>query len=135
MEDLIQVRDSEGRLLAYKIGSGVPAGLQAYSRDEDFIQVLSWNYETGKKLQAHLHLRSPRVSTHTQEAIVVISGRLRADIYTEDRRVLQQLIVKTGECMVFLEGGHGYEILETGTRVFEVKNGPYPGLQADKEKF
>jgi hypothetical protein len=135
MNNTIEIRDPMGKLLAYKIGRDLPEGLQAYSHELDFVQVLSWNYQSGKKLQAHFHLQSPRSATHTQEAIVVMSGRLRVDIYGQDRETLRQLLVDSGECMVFLEGGHGYEILEDGTHVFEIKNGPYPGLQADKEKF
>jgi len=135
MDNIVQVKDESGTLLAYKIGTNLPDGLQAYSRDADFIQVLSWKYQSGRKLQNHTHLTSSRMATHTQEAVVVLSGRLRADVFDRHRVVLVQLVLQAGECMVFLDGGHGYEVLDDNTYVLEIKNGPYPGLEADKEKF
>jgi hypothetical protein len=34
-----------------------------------------------------------------------------------------------------LRGGHGYEILEDGTQVLEVKNGPYLGPDVDRRRL
>ncbi|HME43785.1 MAG TPA: hypothetical protein VKF36_11910 [Syntrophorhabdales bacterium] len=135
MDNVVEVRDASGALLAYKIGTNLPDGLKPYSKEADFIQVLSWGYQSGKKLQSHIHLPSPRVASHTQEAIVVLSGRVKADVFDRNRDILAQLILQAGDCMVFLDGGHGYEILNDNTHVLEIKNGPYPGLEADKEKF
>ena len=135
MNNVEKFRDKTGKLLAYKVGLGLPAGLQAYSADEDFVQVLSWNYGEGKMLQSHIHIESPRIAARTQEAIIVLSGRLRANLYDEERQLLSSIVVGMHECMVFLAGGHGYEILQEDTKVFEVKNGPYPGLNSDKVKF
>jgi len=39
------------------------------------------------------------------------------------------------ETLILLKGGHGYEILEDGTRVLEVKNGPYPGAEVDRRRL
>lgn len=135
MNNKIEVRNARGTLAAYKIGNDLPEGLCAYSKDEDFVQVLSWNYTRGKKLQPHSHKIVPRVSDLTQEAVVVLQGSMRVDVYDTDRRIYHQTVLKVGECMVFLADGHGYEILEDGTRILEIKNGPFPGVEADKEKF
>ena len=135
MGSRIEFREKNGNLLAFKIGRDLTQGLFAHSDENDFVQVLSWNYDAGKKLQAHAHRLVPRNATRTQEAIVVLSGQLRADIFDNERHLIGQVSVGAGECMVFLNGGHGYEILEDGTRVFEIKNGPYPGAEADRERF
>jgi hypothetical protein len=34
--------------------------------------------------------------------------------------------------VIFLDGGHGFEVLED-TKLIEVKQGPYPGKDKDKE--
>lgn len=135
MNNRIEYRDADGTLLAYKIGSDLRQGLCSYSDDDDFLQVLSWHYQAGKKLPTHAHLMAPRSAKHTQEAIVVLSGQLRADVFDGERNPVAQVLVGPGECMVFLQGGHGYEILEDGTYVFEIKNGPYLGAEADRERF
>lgn len=135
MDNVTEYRDSEGRLLAYKVGRALGPGLQAYSKDPDFVQALSWNYGRGKRLQNHVHKVVGREALRTQEAVVVVRGRLRADLFDEARRPAGQTVVEAGECLVVLAGGHGYEILEDDTHAFEIKNGPYLGLEADKEKF
>ena len=135
MSDVKEIRDERGALLGYRITGTMPDGLKAYTRDSDFVQVMSWHYPRGKKLQAHVHKIAPRSSNITQEVIVVLKGRVRADVYRDDRSLLTQFEVGVGECAVFLAGGHGYEILEDGTQVYEIKNGPFLGVEADKEKF
>ena len=130
-----EIRDSNGALLAYKIGSDLPPGLCPYSNDSDFVQVLSWNYDSGKHLQEHIHMLAPRSVTHTQEVIVVLTGSLRANVFDRERHPVGQVVLRVGECMVFLQGGHGYDILEDGTHVLEIKNGPYPGAEPDRERF
>jgi len=135
MNNRIEFRDKRGTLIAYKIGNDLHEGLCPYSDDSDFVQVLSWNYQGGKKLNRHTHLQVPRSATHTQEAIVVLSGQLRADVFDGKRQLIGQILLGAGECMVFLQGGHGFEILDDGTRVVEIKNGPYPGAEKDRKRF
>ena len=131
----IEYRDAAGNLLAYKIPSEPAPGLSAYSDDADFIQALHWRYDAGKKLQAHEHLHVPRNATHTQEVIVVLRGRVRTTVYDAAHNVIATVEVAPGEAMALLRHGHGYEILENDTRVLEIKNGPYPGAEADRVRF
>ena len=131
----IEYRDATGTLLAYKIPSEPAPGLTAYSNDSDFIQALHWRYDNGKKLQSHEHLTVPRTATHTQEVIVVLRGRVRTTIYDATHAPVAVVEVAPGEAMALLQHGHGYEILEDDTRVLEIKNGPYPGADADRVRF
>jgi len=131
----IEYRDDAGALLAYKIPAEPAPGLTPYSDDADFIQALHWRYDGGKRLQSHEHLCVPRTATHTQEVIVVLRGRVRTTVYDAARRVVATVEVGPGEAMALLRHGHGYEILENDTRVLEIKNGPYPGADADRMRF
>jgi hypothetical protein len=130
-----EVISAAGRLLAYRIAADVAPGLQAYSDDGDFIQVLSWRYDQGKQLLPHIHNEVPRASTVTQEAVIVLSGSLEASVYDDNRQLVKTVELTAGETMVFLAGGHGYQILADDTRVIEVKDGPYPGAEADRTRF
>jgi len=38
---------------------------------------------------------------------------------------LKSIFVGEGDIIILLRGAHGYEILEDGTQVLEIKNGPY----------
>jgi hypothetical protein len=108
-------------------------GLNFASAEEDYQQVGFWNYNKGQKLQAHLHLIAPRQVLKTQEIIFVKQGKMRADIYSEKEKFLQSIELKAGDTCIFLNGGHGYEILENNTKVLEIKNGPYLGKEKDKK--
>ncbi len=110
-------------------------GLSFFTEDGDFIQLGSWRYAAGVQLAAHNHNRVPRQNTRTQEAVVVLRGRLRASVYSEEDVLVDRLEAGPSEVMLFLAGGHGYEILEDDTVVIEVKNGPYPGPEADRRRL
>jgi hypothetical protein len=71
----------------------------------------------------------------TQEVLYVRRGSLRADIYDSRKNKLAEWTVKEGDIVVLLGGGHGYQILTDGTEVLEIKNGPYPGPEADRKRL
>ncbi|OGZ68558.1 MAG: hypothetical protein A3D35_02335 [Candidatus Staskawiczbacteria bacterium RIFCSPHIGHO2_02_FULL_34_9] len=110
-------------------------GLNFASSDEDFIQAGFWNYEKGKQLLPHIHLEAKREILKTQEVIFVKNGSLRADIFTDEGKLFKSVELHQGDTGVFLNGGHGYEILEEGTQILEVKNGPYVGPEKDRKRI
>ncbi len=110
-------------------------GLNFVSSDGDYLQVGTWGYKKGKKLEPHTHLIEHREVSRTQEIIFVKEGRVKADIYTEKEELLQSVELKTGDAIILLNGGHGYEVLEDNTKVLEVKNGPYVGADKDRKRI
>lgn len=106
-----------------------------FTQDEEFIQVGTWNYEAGKQLKAHIHNEVRREVHWTQEVLFVRSGKLRASIFNTSEIKVAELDVQTGDIIILLRGGHGYEILEDGTQIIEVKNGPYVGQQRDRRRI
>lgn len=110
-------------------------GLKFFSPDGDYQQVGTWGYGQGKQLLAHSHKEVSREVLWTQEVLYIRKGRVRATIYdTRDARVAE-LEAGAGDLLVLLRGGHGYEILEDGTQVLEIKNGPYVGADADRRRL
>lgn len=110
-------------------------GLNFFSQDSEFIQVGTWGYGEGKELKAHIHNEVSRQVLWTQEVIFVRSGKLRARIYNTEEQLVEQLIVVAGDVIILLRGGHGYDILENGTQVLEIKNGPYVGADLDRRRL
>ena len=110
-------------------------GLNFFSQDGDFIQVGVWGYGAGKELKAHIHNEVSREVLWTQEVLFVRSGKLRARIYNTKEELIEQRVVSAGDIIILLRGGHGYDILEDGTQVLEVKNGPYVGPERDRRRF
>jgi len=110
-------------------------GLNFITPDEHFVQVGSWWYDQGKKLDSHIHKEFDRNATRTQESIYVKQGSLKVLLYTEKEEFFQDYILRQGDLAVFGYGGHGYEILEDNTQVIESKNGPFISVDKDKNKF
>ena len=60
-------------------------------------------------------------------------GRVKVTFFTEEKKFLEDLILEKGQWIVFVKGGHGFEMLETSVLI-EVKNGPY-AHDMDKIRF
>jgi len=110
-------------------------GLNFMTRDADFVQVGTWGYTAGTRLGPHAHNEVKREAARTQEVVFVRAGRIRAHVFDRDDSHVESIEMTAGDVLVLLGGGHGYEILVDGTQVLEVKNGPYPGPEADRRRF
>lgn len=110
-------------------------GLKFFSPEDDYIQVGTWGYDSGKDLLAHSHNPVTREVSWTQEVLYVRKGSIRADIYSTHEEKVAELIVSEGDFIVLLRGGHGYHILEDETQVLEIKNGPYLGADVDRRRL
>lgn len=116
-------------------GDAWKGGLNFFSQDSDFIQAGVWGYDAGKELKAHIHNPIVREVAWTQELLFVRTGKIRARVYDTSEKKVAELIVSAGDLILLLRGGHGYDILEDGTQVLEVKNGPYVGAELDRRRF
>jgi len=110
-------------------------GLSFFSKDDEYIQVGIWGYPAGKELKAHIHNEVTREVLWTQEVIFVRKGKIRANIYDTKEQKIAELEVAAGDIIILLRGGHGYDIIEDGTQVLEVKNGPYVGPDLDRRRI
>jgi hypothetical protein len=126
-----------GHLLARHVTAAEweKGGLQFFSDDDHYMQVGVWGYDSGKRLLAHTHNIVPRTVQRTHETLYVRKGKIEARIFNEKREPMQTLIVQEGDLLTLMWGGHGYTILEDGTQVLEVKNGPYVGAELDRVRF
>ena len=136
MAEVVEIK--EGNLV---LARHIPAdaawrdGLNFFSEDGDFIQVGIWGYDAGKDLNAHIHNEVKREVLWTQEVLFVRHGRIQANIFNTHEQKVSELEVSSGDIIILLRGGHGYTILEDGTQVLEIKNGPYVGPDKDRRRF
>jgi len=110
-------------------------GLNFITPGELFVQVGSWWYDKGRKLDSHIHKEFDRTATRTQETIYVKQGSVKVLLFTEEEEFFQDYVLHKGDLAVFGYGGHGYEILEDNTQIIESKNGPFISVDKDKKKF
>ncbi len=126
--------EHEGELLAIiRRDHEWPEGLSFCTPDELFIQAGTWQYDEGKILAAHRHKIHERNVSKTQEVAYVKRGRMKVSIYTDAGALVAEPVLESGDFVILAAGGHGYEILEDGTQVLEVKNGPFVDVSVDKE--
>lgn len=98
------------------------------------LQVGFHNKQAGIVLTPHIHISNTKVIDKVQEVLYIIEGKVKATFYTIDGDVIDSVILKTGDTLVQISMGHGFEILEP-SKIFEVKQGPYPGTQHAKIYF
>lgn len=110
-------------------------GLGFLSADPEYLQVGIWRYDRGRRLLAHTHNDVSRTFHRTHETLYVRKGRVEARIFNESRDLVETLELTEGDILILMSGGHGYTILEDGTQVLEVKNGPYLGAERDRVRI
>jgi len=123
--------DGETVTIFHKAGDW-KEGLDFLTENETFIQTGTWWYQKGKELRSHMHIVNERTAERTQETIVVISGKVRVDLYDENRKIFHQEELSAGDLGIILKVGHGYYIMEDNTKVVETKNGPFISVEQDK---
>ena len=132
---MLEIKEGD-LVLARHISEGdFKRGLNFFSQDSEFIQVGFWDYDKGKKLLAHAHNEVPREVGLTQEVLFVKRGKIRARIYDSKQILVREFEVLAGDILIAFRGAHGYDILEDGTQVLEVKNGPYLGAEVDRVRI
>lgn len=81
----------------------------------------------------HTHNIVQREVFNTLETLFIRKGRVRVDFYTAEKDFIESYELKTGDVILLVSGGHGFEMLEE-TEIIEVKQGPFLGDQ-DKIRF
>lgn len=84
--------------------------------------------EPGTVIPVHRHL-------HTDETYVVLSGSLHLLLYDGKKNLQQKVLLdpSQGKYGVSIPAGtwHSVEVLEKGTVIFEVKQGPYAPISVE----
>ena len=100
----------------------------------DFSQQLGYmNRPKGYSIAPHNHNKVKREVLTTDETLIIKSGKVRIDFYDERKKYLKSKILKKGDVILLVNGGHGFEMLEK-TEIIEIKQGPY-AHDKDKTRF
>lgn len=112
-------------------------GRQELVSANEFLQCSVISIDKEKNFAAHKHLDKDinYTTAKAQEAWVVIKGSVKVDYYDIDNSFLESQLINQGDISITLHGGHGYEIQNNDTIVYEFKTGPYYGPELDKTYF
>ena len=125
---------NEGQLLAIILYADFEKDGISFFTTDDFSQQLGYmKRPSGYVIMPHRHNIVTRQVMHTQEVLIIKSGVVRVDFYTDKQKYLWSKIIKRGDVILLASGGHGFEIIEEA-EIIEVKQGPYLD-ELDKVRF
>lgn len=108
-------------------------GIEFFTPDTYSQQVGYMNRPRGYVIPPHVHNPVAREVHFTKEVLLIKSGRLRVDFYSDEQAYLESALLLRGDVILLAFGGHGFEMLED-SEIIEVKQGPYAG-ESDKTRF
>ena len=131
---MIEHITDQGKLLALVVSRNFnQPGVHFFTPNELSQQLAYMHHPTGKVIPPHVHNPVLREVQYTQEVLIIKQGRLRVDFYNDQQQYLESRVLESGDIILLIEGGHGFEVLAE-VEMIEVKQGPYVGEQ-DKTRF
>ncbi len=128
------IKDDAGDVLAIIVRDSFDKEGITFVTPDDYSQQLAFmHHPKGHIIKPHIHNMVKREVLYTKEALIIKKGMVRCDFYSDCKEYIKSTIVKTGDVLLLVSGGHGFECLEE-TQMLEVKQGPYAG-ENDKVKF
>ncbi|MEK7591227.1 MAG: hypothetical protein AAB489_03405 [Patescibacteria group bacterium] len=106
-------------------------GVRFLTLPEELLQLGLMEHPAGHTVPVHQHIPQTFDVDRMCEFLYIEKGKVHAHVFDEDWNELGDQILKSGDFLLFLRGGHGIDILEP-TRMIEVKQGPFPGDEKSK---
>lgn len=117
----------KGKTLAIVFSKNLPTdGVQFLTPTHYPLQIGLMEYKNGKNVPLHIHRNMKYNVNTTQEFLYVIKGSADVTIATHRWEIVEKFKLGTGDFVLFVGGAHGVDI-KKGSRLIEVKQGPYPG--------
>ena len=124
----------QGKTIAIIVRQNFKAdGIKFFTPSSFSQQLAQMDHRKGHVIKAHVHNPVSRSVEYTQEALFVKQGKLKVNLYSQDRNFICSKVLTSGDVILLCSGGHGFEVLED-LQMVEVKQGPYAGDQ-DKTVF
>jgi hypothetical protein len=131
---MIEEFSHSGEIYAVKVSANYSKpGITFFTPDEFSQQLAYMEHPKGKIIDPHIHNLTERTVFYTNEVLIIKKGLLRVDFYDDGKNYLRSTIMASGDVLLLIRGGHGFEVLED-LQMYEVKQGPYVG-EGDKTRF
>lgn len=103
------------------------SGIRFLTREDNAFQIGIHDRKQPIALPAHIHnCPTPLSIPEIQEVLFVIMGKIRVTIISEANAVIGKKLLSAGDAILLKSQAHSVEFLGNA-RVFEIKQGPYPG--------
>ncbi|MDD5102159.1 MAG: hypothetical protein PHH62_04155 [Endomicrobiaceae bacterium] len=127
------IKNNEQLLAIIVRNSYKQEGLKFFTSEKATQQIGCVGHQKGLVVDAHVHNMVKREVFYTSETLIIKQGKVRADIYDNDRKYIESKVLEQGDVILFTDGGHGFKFLED-CQMVEIKQGPYLDEQ-DKVRF
>jgi hypothetical protein len=131
--DIEHIKDGEIDLALIVRRNYRSEGIEFFTPNSYSQQIGYMNRPAGYVIQPHVHNPVTREVQYTNEVLIVRSGRVQVDFYSEQQAYLFSRELVQGDIILLIRGGHGFKMLEA-SEMLEVKQGPYAG-DLDKTRF
>ena len=108
-------------------------GIEFFTPDEFPQQIGYMNRKKGYLIDPHIHNKVERKVHYSTEVLFIKKGLVRIDFYNNDKQYLESRNLSSGDIILLVSGGHGFEMLEN-SEIYEIKQGHYVG-EKDKTRF
>ncbi len=131
---ILEIKDKENKTVAlfYPKNISADGAIKFLTPQSYTLQIGLIEHSNGKKVVPHIHRDLFYDVNTTQEYIYVEKGEgILVNVFDRDWTEIERITMSAGDSILFVGGGHSLDI-PPGCRLFEVKQGPYPGDKAAK---
>ena len=126
---------SDGEIIAIIVRGSLDVEGISFVSPPDFSQQLGLiSRKKDYEIKPHIHKLVSREVSITQEVLHIQSGKIEVTLYNKNKKKIRSVGLVAGDTILLASGGHGIRFLED-SRILEIKQGPYSGIQGDKEHF
>lgn len=132
---MVERIEHNGKLFALILRANYESeGVNFITSEDNPLQLGILIHKQGSIIKPHTHRNLPKTITTVQEVLHIQSGKIEAEFYESKGKKIASTVLDSGDTILLLSGGHGFNILED-SKIIEVKQGPYGGVEADKERL
>ncbi len=129
----VEVVEYNGEIIAIVVRSNYnPEGVNFVTSKDSPLQLGIFCHKKNSEIKPHIHKEVEKVIKKTLEVLHIEYGRVSVDLYSSDGKKIKTITLNGGDNIMFVSGGHGIKILED-SKIIEIKQGPYYGVEVDKE--
>ena len=107
-------RDKDRQICAIVIRTDFEeqSGIRFFTHPEFSQQLAYMKREKGEIIEPHVHNEVNREVVRTQEVLIIRSGKVQVDLYTNEHEYLDSFTLGAGDVILLAFGGHGFTMLE-----------------------
>jgi hypothetical protein len=128
------IQDNGDTVAIVFYSSPIEQGVHFYTKDESTLQVGKQLRFKGERISPHRHLPvKVQREEPLQEVLYIEKGKVEINFYNDRWTEIDSKVLKEGDIILLIKGGHGFEFLEE-TVMVEIKQGPYNPSATTRKK-